>query len=69
MDGLTGGEASLFIKKLARGLVARWDKSYSNVLGWVKARLGFALVRATLMCLHGSRTHWRSLGFEDVAAI
>ena len=69
MDGLTGGEASSFIKKLTSGLAARWDKNYSNVLGWVRERLGFVLVRATVMCLRGSSTHWRSLGFEDGAAI
>ena len=70
VDGLTGGEASSFIKKLANGLAVRWDKNYSNVrLCWVRVRLGFALVRAIVLCLHGSRTHWRSLGFEDGAAI
>ena len=69
MDGLTGGEASSFIKRLASGLAVQWDKSYSTVLGWVRARLGFALVRATVLCLHGSRTRWRSLGFEDGAAL
>jgi len=69
VDGLTGGEASSFIRRLASGLAVRWDKNYSNVLGWVRARLGFALVRATVLCLRGSRTRWRSLGFEDGAAI
>ena len=44
-------------------------KSYGNVLDWVRARLGFALVRATVLCLHGSHTRSRSLGFEDGAAI
>jgi len=69
VDILAGGEASSFIKRLASGLAVRWDKNYSNVLGWVRARLGFTLLRATLLCLRGSRTHWRSLGFEDGAAI
>jgi len=50
VDELTGGEASSFIKKLPSGLAARWYKNYSNVLGWVRARLGFALVRATVFC-------------------
>ena len=62
MDGLTGGEASSFIKRLASGLAARWDKSYaySDVLSsaWVRARLGFALVRATVLCLHSSWDAW-----------
>ena len=41
VDGLTGGQASSFIKRLASGLAVWWDKSYSTVLGWVRARLGF----------------------------
>jgi len=44
VDGLTGGEVSSFIKRLASGLAVGWDKNYNNVLGWVRARLGFALV-------------------------
>ena len=34
----------------------------------MRAKLGFALVRATVLCLCGSCTRWRSLGFEDGAA-
>ena len=67
MDSLTSIEASSFIKKLASGLAFRWKKSY--VFGYVRARLGFALVRATVLCLCGSRNRWRSLGFKDGAAI
>jgi len=33
VDGLTGGEASSFIRRLASGLAVHWDKNYSNVLG------------------------------------
>ena len=29
----------------------------------------FALVRATNVCVRGSRTKWRSLGLEDGAAV
>ena len=57
VDGLTGGEASRasFIKRLASGLAAQWDRSYSDVLSWVRAKLEFALVRATccVCVVHG----------------
>ena len=65
VDGLTGCEASSFIRLSASGLAARWDRSYSDVVSWVRARFGFALVRATVLCLCGSLTRWRCLGFED----
>ena len=69
VDGLTGSEASCFIKRLANGLSSRWDRSYSEVLCWVRTRLAFAILRATGLCLRGTRSKWRCLGLEDGAAI
>ena len=43
--------------------------SYSDVVSWVRAGFGFSLVRATVLCLYGSQTSLRCLGFEDGAAI
>ena len=46
--------------------------SYVIIVGYyihLRVGLGLALVRATVLCLCGSRTCWRSLGFEDGAAI
>ena len=62
VDGLLGGEANFFLKCLADHLAARWEKSCSVVMGWVKARLSFALLCATMLCVRGSRERWRSLG-------
>ena len=28
-------------------------------MGWVRARLSFAILRAALLCVRGSRTKWR----------
>ena len=65
MDGLTGSESSSFIKRLASGLAVRWEKSSSNILGWVRARLGLALAKATVWLMYPLE----KLGFEDGAAI
>ena len=43
--------------------------SFAEVLSWIHARLAFAIVRASVLCIRGSRTKWRSLGLEDGAAI
>ena len=40
-----------------------------EVIRWLRARLAFALVRATNVCIRGSRTKWQSLGLEDGAAV
>ena len=66
---MLGKEAEVFIKRLGEGLANKWDKSYSNVVGWIRARLSFAILRATVLCLRGSRTKWRSIGLDDGAPI
>ena len=62
-------EAEIFIKKLSNFLAARWERLYSVVMGWVRAYLSFAILRAALLCVHGSRTKWRSLGIVDGASL
>ena len=69
VDGMLGKEAEVFIKRLGDGLANKWDKSYSNVVGWIRARLSFAILRATVLCLRGSRTKWRSIGLDDGAPV
>ena len=36
-----------------------WKKSLSEVMGWVRAKMSFAILRATNLCLRGSRRKWR----------
>jgi hypothetical protein len=57
VDGLyvLGREAQTFAKRLAAKLAGKWQKPYSQVAGYVKARLSIAAVRATHLCLRGSR--------------
>ena len=72
VDGVWGRESLHFLRRLAATLVERegWrSRSYGNVLGWVRARLSSALVRAVGQCLRGSRVPWRSLGCDDGASI
>ena len=69
VDGLMGSEANCFLKRMPCRLSSRWDRSYAEMLRWTCARLAFAIVRASILCVRGSRTKWRSLGFEDGAAI
>ena len=72
VDGVWGREAGHFLKRLASTLCERegWrGRGYSQVLGWIRARLSTALVRATARCLRGSRVPWRGLGCEDGAGM
>jgi hypothetical protein len=54
-DGLLGEEAKSVLKKLSIALSVKWNKSYSEVRGYVNARMSIAIVRATHRCLRGSR--------------
>ncbi len=54
-DGLLGKEAKTLLKKLSSVLSEKWGKSYSEVCGYVNARMSIAIVRATHLCLRGSR--------------
>ena len=45
-------------------------ESYAETCAFVRAGLLFALVRASSLCLRGSRIKWRSgLGFDDGASL
>jgi hypothetical protein len=55
-DDLLGREANKLLKKLSALLAAKWEKPYSQVCGYVNARMSIiAIVRATHLCLQGSR--------------
>jgi hypothetical protein len=61
MDGgLFGKEAKTLLKKLSGLLAEKWEKPYSEVCGYVNARMSIAVVRATHLCLRGSRIPTRS---------
>ncbi len=65
IDGLIGPEMSLFLKRLADRLASKWDHPYNNTLHWLRTKLSFALIRATNLCIRGSRSKWRGLNIED----
>ncbi len=52
--------ATVTYKRLAMLLSEKWAMQYSAVMGWLRCRISFALLRASIMCLRGSRRHIRS---------
>ena len=65
VDGLLGREATKFVKHLADQLSFKWHSNYSMLINWVRTRLSFAIIRATILCLRGSRTKWRAVNLLD----
>jgi hypothetical protein len=55
MDGLLGKEARTLLKKMSALLAEKWEKPYSEICGYVNAWMSIAMVRATHLCLRGSR--------------
>ena len=69
VDGMLGSEAEFFVRRLGDFLATKWERPYSVVMGWVRARLSFAILQAALLCVHGSRTKWRSFGISNGASL
>ena len=55
VDGLVEKEGVAYCQRLASKLADKWQKPYSSVMGYVKARLSIALVRAVHLTIMGSR--------------
>ena len=53
--GGAGPAATTFLKRLADKVAEKRNSSYSQTVGWLRCRLSFALLRASLLCLRGSR--------------
>ena len=51
-----------FLKRLSDFLAANWERPYSVVSGWVRARLSFAILRAALLQYSPTTTsHYHAL--------
>lgn len=73
VDATWAPQMSAFIKILAEKLADQWMRPQSSVRGWLRARLAFAVLRASSMCFRGARKKWRTadslIGFEGGAAL
>ena len=43
VDGALGKEADSFVRYMAGFLAQKWDKTYAEVVGWLRASLSFQL--------------------------
>ena len=47
--------AGAFLERLASLLAVKKDLPYAMTIGWLRCRLSFALLRASILCSRGSR--------------
>ena len=70
VDGVLGHDAQHLMKRPCDQIAMKWEKSHSEVMGWVRARMAFAILRATNLCLRRPRVKWRSgHGMDDGAGL
>ena len=55
-SGGMGREAQTFYKRLADLLSLKRDVPYSTLMGWLRCKLSFAILRSAVMCIRGSRS-------------
>ena len=67
-SGGMGREATTFYKRLADMLANKQRRPYSVVMSWLRCKLSFAAIRASIMCIRGTRSsHYRPLLDHDIA--
>ena len=52
----TGRAATTFYKRLAAMVAEKRDVPYAVTLNWIRCRLSFALLRASIMSIRGARS-------------
>ena len=62
--GGMGDAAGQVYKSLANLLTEKLDLSYGEVMGWIRCKLSFALVRLAIMCIRGARSRMHSPVFD-----
>ena len=48
-------EATVFLKRLAQKLSRKLNQSYANIMGYLRRKLRFELLKTTLMAVRGFR--------------
>ena len=64
-SGSASPAATVVLIRLAARLAEARDLSYSTVMGWLRCRLSFCLLRCAVMCFRGSRSR-RTTALENV---
>ena len=64
-SGGMGRESTIFCKRLASMLADRQSEHYSKVLGWLRCRLSFVLLRSAIMSIRGTRSLFSPRGSDS----
>ena len=59
-----GDAASQVYRRLANLLTEKLELSYGEVMGWIRCKLSFALVRSVIICICGACSRMHSPVFD-----
>ena len=59
--GGMGEEYKRYHNRLAELVAAKKGEDYANTVSWIRSKVSFAILRAALLCLRGSRTPKRTI--------
>jgi hypothetical protein len=71
VDGMAGSETKAAEKRLAALLACKWKRDYSEMVGYVRARMAMSIVRSNTLLLRGTRERRKTVRafIEDGAAM
>ena len=61
VDGMVCKEVKAFEKRIACLLAEKWDRPYSEMVGYVRGRMGMVVIRSNTVLLRGARVHKRTV--------
>ena len=65
---MSGKESKSFERRIASLVAVKWERPYSEMVGYVRGRMGLAIIRHNTQLLRGSQSKYREvLEIEDAA--
>ena len=68
VDGMAGRETKMAERQLARALAHKWNREYSEMVAFVRARMALAVVRSNTLLLRGARVRRSRRPYIDEGA-
>ena len=65
IDSLFGPKTTSFVKRMAERIASNTQKPYSQLMHWLRAKISFAILRATDLCIRGTRYKIKSIDSID----
>ena len=67
--GGSGREAERYLAELAHKVSEKKYMSYGTVIGWLRAKLSFNLLRSAMLCIRGSRAPMQEFNVDVTEAM